>query len=204
MARRRVYIVDDEEPIRRSASLLLKVAGLDAHAFDSGKALLAVADALLPGAILLDMRMPDLDGIEVQRALRERNAPHPVIIMTGHGDVQAAVSAFESGAVAFVEKPFSKARLLEILDVAFMKIEDPKGFAARSSEAEMRIAALGAVEQELLERLMQGRSSAEVGVELGLAAAEVEARRARLFEQLGVDSVTGALNVAFAARLAIR
>jgi two-component system response regulator FixJ len=200
MAKRRVYVVDDEEPIRRSASLLLKVAGLDPEAFEAGQALLDVVDALVPGAILLDMRMPGLDGIEVQRALRERGSPHPVVIMTGHGDLNAAVTALESGAVAFVEKPFSKAGLIEMLDLAFLKLEDPEGFSARSRDAQARIAALGTVELEVLAGLTRGRSSEEIGTELSLGVREVEVRRARIFDQLGVDGVTGALNVAFAAK----
>lgn len=200
MARRRVYVVDDEEPIRRSACLLLRVAGIDALAFESGQALIDAASGLVPGAILLDMRMPGLDGIEAKRALRERGSPHVVVILTGHGDVPAAVAALASGAVAFVEKPFSKAHLLEALDLAFLKLEDAEGFAARGVEARERIGALGAVEREILDRMTRGRSSEEIGLELGLAAAEVELRRARIFEQLGADSVTGALNVAFTAR----
>jgi two-component system response regulator FixJ len=201
MAGRRVYVVDDEEPIRRSASLLLRVAGFEAHPFDSGQALVDVADALMPGAILLDMRMPGLDGIEVLRALHERGSPLPAVIMTGHGDLQAAVAALDCGAIAFVEKPFSKAMLLDPLELAFLKLEDPEGFAARGLEAGARIAALDIVEQKVLARLTYGRSSAEIGAELGLDPADVELRRARIFAQLGVDGIIGALNVASAAKI---
>src|SRR5689334_12936411 len=100
MARRKVYVVDDEEPIRRAACLLLKVSGFDATSFEAGSALLNVADSLIPGAILLDLRMPDMDGIEIQQRLSDGKSVHPVVIMTGHGDLQSAISALEGGAVA--------------------------------------------------------------------------------------------------------
>ena len=202
MAGRKVYVVDDEEAIRRSACLLLKVWGYDPTPFESGSALLNVAEALIPGCILLDIRMPESDGIEVQRALAELGSVHPVVIMTGHGDVQAALAALDGGAVAFIEKPFSKTRLLETLDLAFLKLEAPDAYRTRLQQASEQVAGLGEDEQAVLACLADGRSAEEMAAALGLRAGDLEIRRARLFEQLGVAGTTGALNIAFAARLA--
>lgn len=204
MARRKVYVVDDEEPIRRAACLLLKISGFEPTSFDTGSALLNVADALMPGCVLLDMRMPEIDGIEIQRALGERGSVHPIVIMTGHGDVQSAVAAFEGGAVGFIEKPFSKAQLLDALDLAFLKLEHPEGFAQRLAAAEAQLAELHEEERAFLAGLASGRSNEEIASELGLQTQDLEVKRARIFERLRVESIAGALNIAFAAKLGAR
>ncbi len=103
MAERRVYIVDDEEPIRRATQLMLRAQGYDVGLFESGVALLDNFAALGPGCILLDVRMPQMDGLEVQRALQRLGSRHPVIVMTGHGDVTVAVQALQYGAAAFLD-----------------------------------------------------------------------------------------------------
>ena len=201
---RKVYLVDDEAPIRRSLSLLLKVAGFDVIAFETGSALLDVADALMPGCILLDLRMPNMDGVEVQRALGERGNGHPVVIMTGHGELQSAVSAFEAGAVAFVEKPFSKAHLLDTLELAFLTLDDPDEYERRRAGAEAQVAALEEEERAVLAGLARGTPNEEIAAELGVAPLDLEVKRARMFERLGVESLAGALGLAFAARLGLR
>ena len=199
MTKRIVYVVDDEEPIRRSLRLMLGVQGYAVTLFESGPALLGVADALMPGCVLLDVRMPGMDGIEVQRRLAARPSDLPVVVMTGHGDLSIAVSALQSGAVAFVEKPFTKATLNQALATAFLKLEDPHGYRGHSEAAAARVGALGDEERAVLAQLAAGRSNDAIAAELGIAAAAVEIRRARLLTELGAESLSDVLRLAFAA-----
>ncbi len=199
MTKRIVYVVDDEEPIRRSLKLMLSVQGYAVTLFESGPALLGVVDALMPGCVLLDVRMPEMDGIEVQRHLAAQPEGLPVVVMTGHGDLTIAVSALQSGAVSFVEKPFTRATLSQALATAFLKLEDPAGYRGNCEAAAARVGALGEEERAVLAELAAGRSNEAIAAELGIAAAAVEIRRARLLTELGADSLSDALRFAFAA-----
>jgi two-component system response regulator FixJ len=199
MTKRIVYVVDDEEPIRRSLRLMLTVQGYAVTLFESGPALLGVVDALMPGCVLLDVRMPEMDGIEVQRHLAARPAELPVVVMTGHGDLTVAVSALQGGAVSFVEQPFTIAMLQQALAIAFLKLEDPDGYRGHAEAAAARVAALGAEERAVLAQLAAGRSNEAIAAELGIGAAAVEIRRARLLGALGAESLSDALRFAFAA-----
>ena len=201
MARRTVYVVDDEEPIRGALRLMLTVQGYAVTMFNSGPSLLGVVDALVPGCLLLDVRMPEMDGIEVQRHLAERGAGLPVVVMTGHGDLGVAVAAMQNGAISFVEKPFTKSVLQQALGSAFLKLEDPAGYMRHRDGAAAAVAALGEDERAVLVRLAAGRSNAKIAAELGLSPAIVEVRRARLLAELGAEHVSDLLRVAFAAGL---
>jgi len=199
MGSRRVYVVDDEEPIRRSVSLMLKVSNFDTREFETGDRFLADLDGLPPGCALLDIRMPGLDGFQVLSELVRKESPHAVVVMTGHGDVRSAVAALRGGAVAFVEKPFSKADLLDVLGLAFARLEDPGAFEERVRRAADRLDSLSATERKVLEGLAGNRSNEEISRKLGIDIARTELARARLMDQLDVRSVSAALNVAHLA-----
>jgi len=201
MAKRTVHIVDDEAPVRRSLALMLKVSGYAVSTFESGLALLDAAEALVPGALLLDVRMPDMDGIQVQKQLASRGVALPVVIMTGHGDLSVAASALKAGAVACLEKPFGKAVLIGALDTVFLKIENPEAYERRQFAAAARVHALDDEERALLVRLARGRSNEEIAAELAMSGAACEVRRVRLFAKLGVENTSGALSMASAAGL---
>lgn len=197
----RVHVVDDEEPVRRSLALMLKVSGYSVSTFESGIAFLEAAEALAPGVLLLDVRMPDIDGLEVQRRLAGLKIELPVIVMTGHGDLSVAVAALKAGAVAFLEKPFGKATLTEPLDAAFLKLQDPRAYADGLASAAASVASLGGDDQTLLTYLAAGRPIEKIAADLGVSAAAAEVRRARLFSELRVESINEALRIAFAAGL---
>ncbi|MGZ8287263.1 MAG: response regulator transcription factor [Allosphingosinicella sp.] len=201
MARRTIYVVDDEEPVRRSLKLMLSVSGYAVTTFESGASLLNVAEALVPGAVLLDIRMPDMDGIEIQRRLVGRGIALPIIVMTGHGDLAVASSALRRGAVAFLEKPFAKATLIAALDDAFLKLEEPEAYDRRLNAAAAAVHGLGEKDRALLSSLAAGLSNEEMATDLGVGTAIVEARRARLFSELRVENVNEALRMACAAGL---
>src|SRR3546814_47707 len=152
MDKRLVHIVDDEEALRRSTSYALKTSGYPVKTWTSGAAFLKEVRQVEVGCILLDIRMPDVDGIEVQRILAERGVTMPVVIMTGHGDVSTAVRAMRAGAVDFLEKPFDKASLLRAIEMAFERLENRAGAVARAAEAEVIIGALTPRERDVIER----------------------------------------------------
>jgi two-component system, LuxR family, response regulator FixJ len=195
-----VYLVDDEEAIRRSAGFMLKTSGFRVKAFESGVEFLKEKE-LAPGCVLLDIRMPGMDGLEVQRALHERGSTLPVIVMTGHGDVTVAVQAMKGGAVDFIEKPFEKAVLLSALDEGFSRIEQADRSRVRRDEAETRLHALTPRERDVLLGLVRGHPNKTIAYDLDISPRTVEIHRANLMTKLGVASLSEALRIAFAAGL---
>jgi len=201
MTKRAVYVVDDEEPVRRALKLMLTVGGYSATAFYSGAALLDAAADLPPGAVLLDVRMADMDGIEVQRRLASLGIALPVIVMTGHGDLAVAAAALQQGAVAFLEKPFSRPVLADALEAAFLKLDSPAAYEERRGGWAARVAALPEEDRALLASVAAGLSNEKIAQRLGIGPTLVEVRRARLFAELGVDTIGEALRMACAAGL---
>jgi two-component system response regulator FixJ len=199
--RRQIHIIDDEEAIRRSASFMLKTSGFAVETWDSGVAFLKEVRHAPMGAILLDVRMPEMDGLEVQEALNERGVTMPVIVLTGHGDVSIAVRAMKAGAVDFIEKPFEKAVLLTAIEAAFARIENADEEAARAEKAAVIIQGLTARERDVLEGLAQGLPNKTIAYDLDISPRTVEVHRANLMTKLGVRSLSDALRIAFAAGL---
>jgi two-component system response regulator FixJ len=197
---RLIHLVDDDEAIRRSAGFMLKTSGLRVRTYESGDALLKEASSLEPGCILLDIRMPGKDGLEVQQELKGRGITLPVIIMTGHGDVTLAVQAMKEGAVDFIEKPFEKAVLLAAIDQAFERLARSKASRDRAKDASVRLQALTPREREVLEGLAQGLPNKTIAYDLGISPRTVEIHRANLMTKLEVRSLSEALRIAFAAQ----
>jgi two-component system, LuxR family, response regulator FixJ len=196
-----VYLVDDDEAIRRSAGFMLKTSGFKVAAFASGVDLLKEVKDLSPGCILLDVRMPEMDGLQVQETLKDRGIGFPVIVMTGHGDVTVAVQAMKAGAVDFIEKPFEKAVLLSAIDEGFSRIEHAGRSRARAQEAQVRLQALTPREKDVLEGLVRGHPNKTIAYDLDISPRTVEIHRANLMSKLGVASLSEALRIAFAAGL---
>ena len=201
MSDRIVHLVDDDEAIRRSASFMLKTSGFSVKTYASGVELLKEARELVAGCILLDVRMPEMDGLQVQAALQERGIGFPVIVMTGHGDVSVAVQAMKAGAVDFIEKPFEKAVLLSAIEEGFARIEKAGRSRGRAEEALVRLQALTPREREVLEGLVRGLPNKTIAYDLDISPRTVEIHRANLMSKLGVASLSEALRIAFAAGL---
>jgi two-component system response regulator FixJ len=198
---RTVHLVDDDEAIRRSASFMLRTSGYLVKTYPSGVEFLKEAKAAARGCVLLDVRMPEMDGIEVQRAMRERGILLPVIVMTGHGDVGVAVQAMKSGAVDFIEKPFEKAVLLGAIEEGFNRLDQAGRRNARADEAKVRLESLTAREHDVLEGLVRGHPNKTIAYDLGISPRTVEIHRANLMTKLEVASLSEALRIAFAAGL---
>jgi two-component system, LuxR family, response regulator FixJ len=201
-AQRLVHIVDDDEAVRRSAGFMLRTSNFLVKTYASGTDLLSVKN-LPKGCVLLDIRMPEMDGLEVQAELHRRGLLHPVIIMTGHGEIGLAVQAMKAGAIDFIEKPFEKAVLIGALDEGFARLEHAGSAKARAEAAETKLNVLTPREREVLQGLARGFPNKTIAYDLGISARTVEVHRANVMTKLGAPSLAEALRVAFAAGLGV-
>jgi two-component system, LuxR family, response regulator FixJ len=195
-----VHLVDDDDAIRRSAGFMLKTSGYRVRTYASGVELLKERE-VEPGCILLDVRMPEMDGLAVQKALQNRGMTHPVIVMTGHGDVNVAVQAMKAGAVDFIEKPFEKAQLVSAIEEGFSRIAQAGRSTKRAEEARVRLQSLTPRERDVLEGLIRGHPNKTIAYDLDISPRTVEIHRANLMSKLAVASLSEALRIAFAAGL---
>jgi len=193
-----VHVVDDEESVRRSLDFLLRTSGYTVRVWESGVAFLAVGE-VERGCILLDVRMPEIDGLEVLRQLHQRAVKLPVIILTGHGEVNLAVEAMKNGAFDFLEKPCSPAILREALRDATARLAASSEVMLRSTAARALVDALNSHEREVLAALAQGRSNAQIVEALALSMLDVELHRANIMAKLGARGLSDAIRIAFAA-----
>lgn len=202
MSDKQVYVVDDEAPVRRSVSFMLKTSGYDVEQFESGEAFLKAAPHLAPGCVLLDVRLGGIDGLSVQMALKERGIMLPVIIITGHGDVGLAVRAMKAGAVDFLEKPFEKAAVMTAIDQALARNQGRAELDRLADQARAQLNGLTPRERDVLAGLVEGQSNKVIAYDLGISPRTVEIHRANLMSKLGVNSLSDALKIAFTARMA--
>ena len=196
---RTIHLVDDDEGIRRSASFMLRTSGYLVKTYASGVEFLDAAKDAAAGCVLLDVRMPGMDGLAVQRTLKERGILLPVIVMTGHGDISVAVEAMKGGAVDFIEKPFEKTTLIGAIESGFERLEQAGRRHARSEEAQARLNVLTPREVDVLKGLVRGHPNKTIAYDLGISPRTVEIHRANLMTKLEVASLSEALRIAFAA-----
>ena len=196
---RLVHLVDDDGAIRRSAGFMLKTSGYQVRSYESGIELLKTSGELSQGCILLDIRMPGMDGLEVQQALKDKGVTLPVIIMTGHGDVTLAVKAMKAGAIDFIEKPFEKATLLRAIDEGINRLREVAAGRDLAKEAAVQLQSLTPRERDVLDGLAKGLPNKTIAYDLGISPRTVEIHRANLMTKLNVRSLSEALRIAFAA-----
>ena len=204
MVDRTVHVVDDDAAVRRSLERLLDAAGFHVVSYQSPAAFLNAASGLSAGCVLLDIRMPGVDGLEVQARLNRLRVNLPVIVMTGHGDVPSAVRAMKAGAVDFLEKPFDDETLLHAIGGAFAKASRLIGGDWEAVRAAQRIATLSPREREVLDALLAGRQNKVIAFDLNISVRTVEVHRARMMERLGTKQFADAIRLAVMAKLAPR
>jgi two-component system, LuxR family, response regulator FixJ len=198
-AERLVHIVDDDDGVRRSVAFMLKHAGYRVESYLSGVAFLKDAKSIERGCVLLDVRMPDMDGLEVQKEMGKRGIDMPVVILTGHGDVGLAVRAMRAGAVNFIEKPYEKETLLSAIDEAYARLDRNHDKDMQAGEAKVRLASLTGRERDVLNGLVAGYPNKTIAYDLGISPRTVEIYRANMMEKLRVRSLSEALRIAFVA-----
>jgi two-component system, LuxR family, response regulator FixJ len=198
-SRRTMHIVDDDDDVRESAALLLEASGYNVTTYASGVEFLAKVDPAIPACVLLDIHMPVMDGLEVQRRLAERGIGFPVVVLTGQGDISIAVQAMKHGAFEFLEKPYLNDVLLQTVTDAFAKLEATTEDRAMTAQAKAGVAKLTARETEVLRALLAGLPNKLIAYELGISVRTVEIYRGNVMDKLDARSLSTAVRIALAA-----
>ena len=184
-----VFIVDDDPSVRDALGLLLGVHDYRLAVFADADSFLRALKPHWHGCLLLDIRMPGMDGLSLQKKLLELGCDLPVVIMTGHGDVDSAREAFRAMAVDFLEKPLDGARLLAAIAEDFERQRQAADAAASRSQIQRRLDGLTPREREVMARVVAGRHNREIAAELAISPRTVEVHKARMMDKLGVASV---------------
>ena len=195
MNERTVYVVDDDDAVRDSLTMLFRNAGLAVRGFASARAFLAEPAPAAPSCLVLDIRMPGMSGTALQDELLARAPRLPIIFITGHGNIPTAVEAVKKGAYDFIEKPFDDYQLLSQVMSA---LERSASRAAPAAPGREHLALLSEREQEVLELVLAGKPSRQVAEELYISARTVEFHRARIMQKLGVRTAAELFRVCLA------
>jgi len=195
-----VHIVDDDEAIRDSLSLLLQSEGMKARAYAAAREFLDGYEASTFACILLDVRMPDMNGLELLRELTARRIEIPVIMMTAYGDVPMAVHAMQEGAVDFIEKPVDSGMLLKRIRRCLNQQKTSSGRTGERIAEAKRLARLTRREREVMELLVQGNMNKQIAAKLDISPRTVEVHRARIKEKLGVKTLPEVVRIALSCK----
>lgn len=184
-----VFVVDDDAAVRESLAMLLQSVGLEVAVYPNARAFLDAFDSDQPGCLIADLRMPGMNGLELQERLAARQAIIPVIVLTGHGDVPAAVRALKGGAVDFVEKPFDPAALVERVHQALRGDAETRASAALAAVVAGHEATLTPREREILGLVVIGKANKVIASDLGISERTVELHRARIMRKMHARSL---------------
>lgn len=184
-----IYIVDDDPAVRDAVGFLVSSVGYEYLACASGAELLARIDNTRPSSIVLDVRLPGVSGLEIQRELQNRDAVAGVIFITGHGDVPKAVRAMRHGAIDFLEKPFDDQVLLDRISDALAASRETLAKQGRRAKLERKLGALTEREREVLSLVIAGKTSKAIAAALDISSKTVENHRHNLMTKAGVSSV---------------
>jgi two-component system, LuxR family, response regulator FixJ len=201
MATNLVHVIDDDDALRDSLAFLLGTARLDVRTYESAAAFLSALPSVKSGCIITDVSMPHMSGVDLLRKLNELQIALPVIVITGHGDVQLAVEAMKIGAVDFIEKPFDDEMLLNAVRAALDQWKDrSKEISERNSCVE-KLATLTSRERDVLEGLIAGKANKMIAFDLGISPRTVEIYRANVMTKTGANSLPELVRMAMLAGL---
>lgn len=196
-----VFLVDDDPAVRKSLSRVLREEGLNVETFESAEAFLARPDRQARGCLVLDVTMPGLDGLELQRRLTEAGQAMPIVFLTGHGDIPMSVQAIKAGAADFLTKPVASDELVVAVRAAIEKDESARQARAGIAGFEQRLATLTAREREVLAAVLKGSLNKQIASDLGIVEQTVKFHRARIMERMQARTVAELVQIA--ARLGI-
>lgn len=184
-----VFIIDDDASVRDSLGLVLGLRGYRTALFADAASFLSALRPDWQGCMVIDIRMPGMSGLELQRELKERGCMLPAVIITGHGDVSSAREAFRSEAIDFLEKPLNEARLLQAIDEGFVR--QSLSFKTRQQQEHFvrRLEELTPREREVMELVIAGRHNREIAEKLGISPRTVEVHKARMMAKLDADNI---------------
>jgi len=183
-----IFVVDDDETLRGSLRWLLESLRHNVQTYASAREFLSSYDPVQPGCLVLDIRMPEISGLQLQEILTKRGICIPVIMITGHADIAMAVRAMKAGAIDFIEKPFNDQELLERVQQALALDARLRREEAQRRIAIERLDSLTPREREVLEKIVCGKLNKMIAAELGICMKTVEAHRARIMEKMGANS----------------
>ncbi|QPT41266.1 response regulator transcription factor [Oligella ureolytica] len=190
-----IFVVDDDDAVRDSLRLLLETQNYQVQTFASGEEFLEQYNPNLVSVLITDVRMPGMSGLQLQEQLIERKATLPIIFITGHGDVNMAVSTMKKGAVDFIEKPFNLDEINPVitrfLDQAYEQMQE----ALSLQEVDDLLARLTGREEQVLERIVAGRLNKQIADDLSISIKTVEAHRANIMEKLEVSTVADLMKI---------
>lgn len=195
-----VHLIDDDDAVREAVTLLLAEAGFAVRTYKSGVEFLGADKADSPGCIVSDIRMPELDGLELQAKLRAAGSTAPIIFITGHGDIPMAVQALRAGALDFIEKPFADDQLLASIKRALELSERRSTQDAARADIERRLATLTPREAEVLDCLIAGRPNKIIAFDLNMSMRTVEVHRARIMQKMNAGSLSELVRMVMAVR----
>lgn len=184
-----VYVVDDDASVREALSSLLRSVGLHVETFACARDFLQRLANDAPGCLVLDIRMPDIDGLDLQRELARRGDDIPIIFITAHGDIPMTVQAMKAGAVEFLPKPFGDQQLLDAINGALERSRATWLQRSETAELRRRYASLTPREQEVLELILQGKMNKQVAAELGLSEITIKVHRRRIMDKMAAQSL---------------
>ncbi|MGE5471532.1 MAG: response regulator transcription factor [Bacteroidota bacterium] len=184
-----VFVIDDDPAVRDSLALLLEEVGITVEAFASGDAFLAAGRQQPGSCAVVDMRMPGMDGMQLQAELARRGIPLPLIFLTGHGDIPMSVRAIKAGAVDFLTKPITGQALLESVQAALVESEKQSRLAEASQTASTRVASLTEREHQVMLLAAEGLHNKEIARQLGISHRTVEIHKARIMLKTGAESL---------------
>jgi two-component system, LuxR family, response regulator FixJ len=192
-----VYVVDDDLSVQRVLERTLTSAGWRVRMYESGPAFLDAFDPNRPGCLILDLRMPRMNGLTVQEKLMAMGSTLPIIFLTAFGDVPTAVQAIQSGAVDFLEKPFSNQQLLRLVEQALEQDAQLRAQRQRRAEREARLAHLTPREREVLNLVVAGDTNKEIAAQLGIGLRTVEMHRQQVMRKLGARSAVDLMHLLY-------
>ncbi|MGC8121027.1 response regulator FixJ [Marinobacter sp. VGCF2001] len=184
-----VYVVEDDEAVRDSLELLLKSDSKPVKTYESANAFLQDYSDKMAGCIVLDIRMPGMDGMELQKKLNDKHSILPIIFVTGHGDVPMAVDAMKEGAVDFIQKPYREEALLEKIEAALEQDREQRKSLDEKQEIIRRVKSLTPREREIMDRMIAGQANKVIAIELEISQRTVEIHRSRVMHKMGTHSL---------------